>query len=218
MLQLKNETLDSLVKNIIGEFQYINARERMLKKLGLEKIDIPFYISSLYQAFEGVNDEISADTEFADFVRTLQECDDYNIDVLKDSDGYLKVTIYPAVFHDCFYDNMKHYYTIKFFQEDRDYGCCECTPDMKDYREDKDCCGHGCDATFSGFKIEKTAYILYHTWDGDEHDYWNFEDEYYEEHQDDKAKKEQQNRECRIQFLKANIEMYSKELNELLEK
>jgi hypothetical protein len=42
---------------------------------------------------------------------------------------------------------------------------------MKDYREDKHCCGHGCDCTFCSFALYKVMHVGGDVWEGDEHDY-----------------------------------------------
>ena len=51
-----------------------------------------------------------------------------------------------------------------------------------------------------------------HSWDGDEHDYWDFEDEFY--NVDEKEKQEKQ-KQAKINRLKNQIEDLQKELDKL---
>lgn len=106
-------------------------------------------------------------------------------------------------------------YLISFTYDFRDYGYCECTPDMDDYREDKECCGHGCDATFCEFLLQKISYVKRDSWHGDEHDYWNFEDEFYLNDEELAAKKREEDKERMIEELKNRINEYDKKLKEL---
>lgn len=106
-------------------------------------------------------------------------------------------------------------YELCFTYDTRDYGYCQCTPNMTDYREDKHCCGHGCDASFCEFSIYKVLHITSGSWEGDEHDYWNFEDEFYLSDKELAEKKEKEDREREIEELKNRIEECQKLLAEL---
>lgn len=90
-----------------------------------------------------------------------------------------------------------------------------CTSDMEDYREDKHCCGHECDATFCEFLLQKISYIKRDSWHGDEHSYWDFEDEFYLNDEELAVKKRKEDREVEIRELKKRIEEDSKRLVEL---
>ena len=86
---------------------------------------------------------------------------------------------------------------------------------MKDYREDKECCGHGCDADFCEFSLNKILKIVGGSWNGDEHDYWEFEDKFYEIDKELADKKVEEDKERMIRELKNNIESDRKKLCEL---
>ena len=87
---------------------------------------------------------------------------------------------------------------------------------MPDYREDKHCCGHGCDATFCEFELHKVLHITKDTWNGDEHDYWDFEDDFYMSDKELADKKAEEDRLREIKELKNQIETASKKLKELV--
>ena len=107
-------------------------------------------------------------------------------------------------------------YKMCFEEEERLYGYCECTPDMPDYRADKQCCGHGCDASFCEFTLYKIRNIHKASWVGDEHDYWEFEDAFYDEEHALAEKRKQEAKEREIQELQEVIEIGKKRLAELL--
>ena len=86
---------------------------------------------------------------------------------------------------------------------------------MRDYREDKQCCGHGCDAAFCEFSLYKVLHIASGSWEGDEHDYWEFEDEFYLSDKELSDKKEKEDREREIEVLRNRIEADQKRLAEL---
>lgn len=106
-------------------------------------------------------------------------------------------------------------YLLSFTYNKRDYGYCACTPDMPDYREDKHCCGQTCDTVFCKFSLQKILYVNEGCWNGDEYDYWKFEDEFYLKDEELAAKKEEEDRDVEIRELKKRIEEDSKRLKEL---
>ena len=108
-----------------------------------------------------------------------------------------------------------YYYRICFSYDKRDWGYCECTPDMEDYREDKKCCGHGCDASFCSFSLHKINNIMSDSWHGDEHDYWDFEDKFYMDDKELADKKNKEETERKIRELQERISSDSKKLAEL---
>ena len=54
-----------------------------------------------------------------------------------------------------------------------------------------------------------------HSWDGDEHDYWDFEDDFYKDDKELAEQEEKRHKELEIKELKARIEADSKKLAEL---
>ena len=112
-------------------------------------------------------------------------------------------------------DDPDYDYKFMLTYDERRWGYCECTPDMPDYRADKHCCGHGCDASFCAFELHKIVHVINDTWHGDEHDYWDFEDEFYASNKELADKKAEEDRLREIKELKNQIETASKKLAEL---
>lgn len=207
MNKLSNDTLqkflDCFVETLKREVEYGT------------KIDIPFIISSLYQSFNN-------DTwKYEEFVDDLIKYIDYNIIIEESSNDYngiIDVTVSLARYNDICMEDIScpdYNYLLRFSYEDRDYGYCECTPDMPDYREDKHCCGHGCDASFCSFSLHKVLNIVSDSWHGDKHDYWKFEDEFYASDKELADKKKEEDRVMEIEELKNRISADSKRLAEL---
>jgi len=217
MQKLENNTLqvflDRLKEGLKSEVCCSNLKN--------DQLDIPFIVSSLYQSFEEHTDI------FKEFVQDLSLYSDYNISILdsqNDYNGLIDVEIKLVKFSYKYTENNQWYtdsykpnydYKLCFSYDTRDYGYCECTPDMPDYREDKHCCGHGCDAAFCEFSLYKVLHITSGSWEGDEHDYWDFEDEFYLSDKELAEKKEKEDREREVEELKSRIEADQKRLAEL---
>lgn len=185
-----------------------------------KSLNIPFIISTLYQNFSEKADK------YDEFIQNLCLYPDYNfliLDSQNDYSGIIDVEINLVKYPDDEEDeqwymnshNPNYDYKLCFTYDTRDYGYCQCTPDMPDYREDKHCCGHGCDAAFCKFSLHKVLHIVSGTWEGDEHDYWDFEDEFYLSDKEFAEKKEKEDREREIEELKNRIEADQKRLKDL---
>lgn len=163
-----NRTLQNFIDKLIDELKYENE---LRKSSGEHKLNIPFIISLLYQSFERDEDR------YNQFILDLYYHNyDLIIHVSEDEIANVYITL----------DNEEalHEYELSFYYDERNWGYCECSPDMPDYREDKHCCGHGCDADFCSFTLNKIVRISNDTWHGDEHDYWEFEDEFYKKEEE----------------------------------
>ena len=216
MKRLENNILQTFLERFIEGLK----SEVGCNNLKNDQLDIPFIISSLYQSFESHIDV------FKDFIQDLYLFPDYNISILdsqNDYNGLIDVEINLVKYPDDEEDeqwymdshNPNYDYKLCFTYDTRDYGYCQCTPDMPDYREDKQCCGHGCDAAFCKFSLHKVLHIASGSWEGDEHDYWDFEDEFYLSDKELANKKEKEDREREIEELKNRIEADQKRLAEL---
>ena len=184
-----------------------------------KSLNIPFIISTLYQNFSEKADK------YDEFIQDLCLYPDYNfliLDSQNDYSGIIDVEInlvkYQNEENEQYYMNghsPNYDYKLYFTYDTRDYGYCQCTPDMPDYREDKQCCGHGCDAAFCKFSLHKVLHIASGSWKGDEHDYWEFEDEFYLGDKELAKKKENEDREREIEELKNRSEADQKRLKDL---
>lgn len=215
MIKAPNPTLQKFLEQLIKAFK--DENEMILRGNGksdfVKEIDIPFMISSLYQKLN------RNPSHFHKFIDDLENHPDWNISIEQPKNSEYKAAVARIDYYDL--GDLENnwtgfYYILTFYYDDRLFGYCQCTPDMPDYREDKHCCGHGCDAVFCTFTLEKVSYVTAGTWDGDEHDYWNFEDEFYKSENELREKKELEEYKREVQRLKYEIENASKKLNKLI--
>lgn len=212
MQRLENPVLQYFINKLVETFKRENEEKNEQREF-----DIPFLISTLYQSFKNKTEN------YKDFINDLNLYSDYDMYVESTKDdwyGIVDVIINLIKYNTSGdwndYDIPNYHYEICFFREDRDWGYCECTPDMPDYREDKGCCGHGCDACFCKFDLHKVTKISHGSWQGDEHDYWDFEDDFYKTDEELLLKKQEEDKKCEIERCKKYIEEYTKKLSELL--
>ncbi len=215
MQKLQNFTLQDFLDTLAEELKRENE-DREYENLSEDNrypiLDIPFLISSLWEAFR------AEPNTYSDFIECLNKSYDYQINIVKTDNDYYGIckVIVGFCISGKIYEGLENYqYEIDFLYDPRDWGYCECTPDMEDYREDKKCCGHGCDWWAPAFEIRKSFIIGKHSWNGDEHDYWEFEDNFYKEDKELAEKEEKKRKEREIQELKARIEADTKKLAEL---
>ena len=116
---------------------------------------------------------------------------------------------------ECCVEESDFKYEITLSYDERNCGYCECSPGDPDYREDKHCCGHGCDWEAPSVEVRKSFLVSNHSWHGDEHDYWDFEDKFYANDKEENEKKLLAEREYKIKNLKETIENAQKELKKL---
>lgn len=217
MQKLENNTLQIFLEIFLEELKREN---RSTNTYTAKPLNIPFIVSSLYQSFQN-----NIET-YKNFIKDLEEYPDYNIiieeskndyngiidvsvNLVKDNEHYDDDIYIP----DCDYPDYS--YLLVFSYDERYYGYCQCTPDMTDYREDKHCCGHGCDASFCSFSLHKVLNIVSDSWHGDEHDYWEFEDKFYASDKELADKKAEEDKARMIEELKNRIAADQKMLAEL---
>lgn len=215
MYRLENHTLQNFLDYFIKELDGENTER---DQMGKSQLDIPFIISTLHQSFKNNPDK------YNEFVKDLIEWSDYFIVVNEPHNTYngiidVDIILYKGTLDDDLgcteYEYANHYYMICFNSDDRLYGDCDCTPDMPDYREDKHCCGHGCDAYFCEFDLKKIVNIASESWKGDEHDYWDFEEAFYDAEDEIGERKLKRDRELAVKELKDKIAADQKRLEEL---
>lgn len=215
MQKLQNDTLQNFLDKVINELK----REKEYNRFQNDQLNIPFIISSIYQSFKNNIDK------YKEFIEDLDKYSDYGLYIENSKNDYnglidIGITLVRYIndvnnpgFTD--YDNPNYDYKFTLTYDERNWGYCQCTPDMPDYREDKQCCGHGCDASFCEFSLHKVLHIVSGSWEGDEHDYWDFEDEFYMSDKELAQKKEKEDREREIEELRNRIEADQKRLAEL---
>ena len=215
MKRLQNGTLQNFIDAFIKELKRENEDREYHS---IKKLNIPFILSSLYQSFS------NNPNSYKEFISDLEMYSDYNItidDSKNDYNGIIDIEISLIKYQDGDYNYYQDYdypsynYRICFSYDERNWGYCKCTPDMEDYREDKKCCGHGCDASFCSFSLHKINNIMSDSWHGDEHDYWDFEDKFYMDDKELADKKNKEETERKIRELQERISEEKKKLAEL---
>lgn len=197
-----NITIQKFIEELIEALKYENTYRDL--EPSDKKLDIPFLIAGLWQ------DLISNYEHYDEFCSDLRNC--YNIVILDDNYYICKVCVN---FFNEIMEVLDFEYEIVFDYDERNWGYCECNPSDLDYREDKHCCGHGCDWDAPSIKVRKSFLISEHSWSGDEHDYWDFEDKFYADDKEENEKKLLAEREYKIKSLKETIENAQKELKKL---
>lgn len=204
-----NITIQKFIERMVEVLKYENCGEEPNNK----KFNIPFLISALWQ------DSIYNSERYNDFCSDLRECDNYII-AFEDCEYHIckaNVIIYNDDTYGggwgCVESDFR--YEITFSYDERNWGYCECSHGDPDYREDKHCCGHGCDWEAPSIEVRKSFLVSNHSWSGDEHDYWDFEDKFYANDKEENEKKLLVEREYKIRNLKETIENAQKELKKL---
>lgn len=193
MLNCKSKVIQDFFKILVKELKQENAYRNnhclKYKEDNKERLDIPFIIAPLWQE---LNKEYSSNLPeckyYEEFKYDLEKHSNYSVNVLPTPEDdyytYCKISV------DLYDEDVKYAYSyeFEFTYDQRYYGYCMCTPDMEDYREDKCCCGHGCDWDAPSFTMKQVQYICRKSWNGDEHSYWDFEDEFYKNDREEKER------------------------------
>lgn len=138
MRKLENNVLQRFMFELIEVLKEYNETTNTHTA---KSLNIPFIISTLYQNFSEKADK------YDEFIQDLCLYPDYNfliLDSQNDYSGIIDVEInlvkYPNEENEQYYMNghsPNYDYKLCFTYDTRDYGYCQCTPDMPDYREDK---------------------------------------------------------------------------------
>ncbi len=194
-----NITIQKFIEQLIDVLKYENTYRTPNGK----KIDIPFLVFALWQ-------DLMDNYECYDkFCSDLRDCDNYDIVIGEDNYCICKVNVF--LYNETENDNWKcvekadFRYEITFSYDEGD----------PDYREDKHCCGHGWDWDAPSVEVRKSFLVSNHSWSGDEHDYWDFENKFYANDKEENEKKLLAEREYKIRNLKETIENAQKELKKL---
>ncbi len=216
MQKLENGTLQRFLEELTDVLKAENEDREYENKSEDDRysiLNIPFIVSSLWEAFR------AEPNTYSDFIKCLNKAYDYQINIVEPDNDYYGICKAIVGFHvsDKVYEGLEEYqYEIEFYYDPRDCGYCQCKPTDKDYREDKDCCGHGCDWWAPAFEMRKSFNASNHKWNGEEHDYWDFEDEFYASDKELEEKKAKEDKARMIKELKNRIEVDSKKLAELV--
>ena len=209
-----NNVKEDLINKIVDELKRVNEDKEYR---GEKELNIPFMIAPLSQSLE----------QFGSLIKELEDHTHYRVNYIEPeqenyySNGTIEITLEKndnelnedeKFIKECdnhFYFPTDYTYKINFEIDERDWESCKCSEGDKDYDERHKCCGHGCDWSAPACYIEKVIEIGSKAWEGDEHDYWDFEDKFY--NVDEKEKQKQ----AKINRLKNQIEDLQKELDKL---
>lgn len=189
--------------NLIKE-ELIN---KIIEELKNEKVENIAFIIAPFS--EGLDDE-----DYKEFLEDLKDKtywlhynkpdkDDYY------SNGTISVSLQskvPNEYNDYWLD---YNYEISLDIDERNWGYCECSDGDKDYDSRHGCCGHGCDWTAPAFSLVKHINIGNSSWNGDAHDFWDFEDKFYNI---DNKQLEEDKKQAKIKYIQEQIEYYTKQL------
>lgn len=198
--------MEDFYKPIVTKFfkQLINEIEELNdKREDKDKLNTAFLIAPLAQ---DINYHFEKYTDFAEDLRYLGlVCAEVISNDYKDQ---VKANIYID-------EEEKYYYEIIFDSDTSYLGYCGCIKTDKGYREDKQCCGYDCDWDYPTIEVRKVQIVSKHNWEGTQHEYWDFEDEFFDKN--DKAKRERIKKESkiRVEFLQNEIRRMQDELKEI---
>lgn len=197
--KILQDFLNRLVKEL-KECEYFNAKH------------IPFYIAPIWESFKNET------YKYNELIETLTDYPCYNIFVSQSEYSFYDYEIEVFFCTDEMLSKAPTYtYVINLCSDEYFWGYCECTPDMEGYRVDKRCCGYTCDWIAPKFELKKKYDILNHSWSGDEHDLWDFEDEFYKSENELHKIAEQERKIIQIEEIRKRIEEDKKRLEELME-
>ena len=202
---LKQDLISRITKCLKEE------NERNSFETDWESLNIPFMIAPLVQLLESDQlnniEEHLKEWSIFDFYYNSDKTERCNY-------GSVRLVTYKKN-HSTSSELSNIIYIFEFYRDDRSYGYCECNQDDEDYREDKHCCGHSCDWDAPGVVVKKVINIINHPWAGDEHDFWEFEDDFHKTHEDLRAEKLAKERATRMEYLKNSIHEMQNELRSL---
>jgi hypothetical protein len=95
-----------------------------------------------------------------------------------DPEGYTSGSLMIYFYNEYDNPNINHHYVIKFCDDPRHWGYCQCTPEDPGYNPRYDCCGMGCDWTAPRIEINKIEYITSFAFNGHQKDIWELRDKW----------------------------------------
>lgn len=197
--------LDNLVREI-ADWNEVNKSNP-----NTYEAPVPFYVAALWNQFKFHSEK------YAGFFDDIKDENPYQIVPNEYGDIYSVILLEKNDAGKWYLDeNCKNYhYEIHFSYDERYLGYCECQPGDEDYNEDYQCCGHGCDWDAPAVAVYKCYGVDNGVWNGDEHDYWYFEDAFYKDDLELKARIEEEAKRQRIKELEKQIASYQNDLNKL---
>lgn len=153
---MKNKLIQEMIKTL----ENVNPNKKHI-------LNIPWIIAPFEQ-------HLSEDN-YKELLNDLKD-NDFYVSYYKDDNEYytngsFEIHIYKT------HNALPYYYKITLGYDER-WGYCECVEGDNDYDARYNCCGRGCDWDAPSFRIEKISNLGSSSFDGDEHDIWDYEDKY----------------------------------------
>lgn len=192
--------LDNLVREI-ADWNEVNKSNP-----NTYEAPVPFYVAALWNQFKFHSEK------YEEFFADVKDENPYQIVPNEYGDIY-SVILWEK--NDTGQWCKNYHYEFHFSYDERYLGYCECQPGDEDYNEDYQCCGHGCDWDAPTVTVYKCYDVDDGVWNGDEHDYWDFEDAFYKDDLELKARIEEEAKQQRIKYLEKQIASYQNDLDML---
>jgi len=164
-------TKEQFIQDLINTLNDENENRINNNKTSL---DICFMVSVIDQQIENCKEFLDDITKNTYYINGYDE--DY-------SGGYTngKITILIRKLDNNkeeYVDYYNYYYCIEFNWDERHLGYCECTSKDKNYNDKHKCCGIECDFIAPSLNISKIINLGNYSWEGQEKDYWRYEDQF----------------------------------------
>jgi hypothetical protein len=204
---------EKFIRDLINELNDINHHAVDYEGQS-PKVDVPYVVSVIDQ-------QLDKCTEFLEDISKNTYCiNGFDEDT---TDGYTNGRIRILIEKpqneeesEYMYDSNTNYiYYINFLYDQRNWGYCQCTPDMEGYNEEHECCGCGCDWYAPSFSIEKVTTVGYGVWEGQERDYWDYKKKFLTNEQNNKEELVKILKEQEKKRLEGEIKALQNKLNSL---
>lgn len=155
------------------------------------------------------------------FKNFIEDCENHYLEIRYEEDnldGYSEGSFEFHLYEESPYKEygwqtkLNYYYKMTLLFDERNWGYCECTPDMEGYNETYECCGVGCDWSAPSIQLDKIENVGYASFDGYQRDMWELEKKWstYLKVYEDKQKQE------RIKYIDEQIARLEEEKQRLL--
>ena len=206
-----NSIKDEFIKNLTKELNSINEDKIYHDK---RPLDVCYLISSVDQHLGECKDFIEDITNNTYYINGYEEDNTEGY-----TNGKIRILIEKPEDEkesDLMVDSYREYcYFIEFLYDGRDWGYCECSPENPNYNKVHKCCGNGCDWTAPAYKLTKEINMHYGNWNGQEKDYWEYEENFKQQENNNNKDVEEYNKIQSIKYINSQIEELQNKLVEL---
>jgi len=201
---------DQFIQNLINTLNNEN-QSRINNNKNL--IDVCYLVSVIDQQIENYKEFIDDITEHTYIITDYKKdwYDNYTsgeIQILIEKSN--NEEIYEYINRYC-----NHKYYIKFLEDERPYGECQCSPGDEDYNDKYGCCGENCDFSAPAFRLIKEIDLGYSCWKYSEKEYWKYKEKFESNEQNKNTEVERFKLDQQKNELKDRIKELQEELDKL---